>query len=133
MSDRENTQVVQGLYDSFNAGDITAVLAALSDDVEWVLPSIPKIPFSGAKHGKDGVAEFFGTMAEHQEPQSFEVQGIIAQGDQVVARGHYLWHVKTTGRAGKASSLTTSPRRGVRSRDFTSTSILLPPWLLSST
>ena len=82
MSDQENTQVVQGLYDSFNAGDITAVLAALSDDVEWVLPSISKIPFSGAKHGKDGVAEFFGTMAEHQEPQSFEVQGIIAQGDQ---------------------------------------------------
>ena len=77
MSDQENTQVVQGLYDSFNAGDITAVLAALSDDVEWVLPSISKIPFSGAKHGKDGVAEFFGTMAEHQEPQSFEVQGII--------------------------------------------------------
>jgi len=38
-------------------------------------------------------------MAEHQEPQSFEVQGIIAQGNQVVARGHYLWHVKTTGRA----------------------------------
>ena len=99
MSDQENTQVVQGLYDSFNAGDITAVLAALSDDVEWVLPSIPEIPFSGAKHGKDGVAEFFGTMAEHQEPQSFEVQGIIAQGNQVVARGHYLWHVKTTGRA----------------------------------
>ena len=58
------------------------MLAALSDDVEWVLPSIPEIPFSGAKHGKDGVAEFFGTMAEHQEPQSFEVQGIIAQGDQ---------------------------------------------------
>lgn len=99
MSDQENTQVVQGLYDSFNAGDITAVLAALSDDVEWVLPSIPKIPFSGAKHGKDRVAEFFGTMAEHQEPQSFEVRGIITQGDQVVARGHYLWHVKTTGRA----------------------------------
>ena len=99
MSDQENTQVVQGLYDSFNAGDITAVLAALSDDVEWVLPSIPKIPFSGAKHGKDGVAEFFGTMAEHQEPQSFEVQGIIEQADQVVARGHYLWHVKITGRA----------------------------------
>ena len=99
MSDQENTQVVQGLYDSFNAGDITAVLAALSDDVEWVLPSIPKIPFSGAKHRKDRVAEFFGTMAEHQEPQSFEVRGIITQGDQVVARGHYLWHVKTTGRA----------------------------------
>ena len=79
--------------------EISRLCSALSDDVEWVLPSISKIPFSGAKHGKDGVAEFFGTMAEHQEPQSFEVQGIIAQGNQVVARGHYLWHVKTTGRA----------------------------------
>ena len=99
MSDQENTQVVQGLYDSFNAGDIAAVLGALSDDVEWVLPSIPNLPFTGAKHGKDSVAEFFSTMAEHQELQSFEVQGMIAQGNQVVGYGHYLWHVKTTGRA----------------------------------
>ena len=99
MSDQENTQVVQGLYDSFNAGDIAAVLGALSDDVEWVLPSIPNIPFTGAKHGKDSVAEFFSTMAEHQETQSFEVQGMIAQGDRVVGYGHYRWHVKTTGRA----------------------------------
>jgi len=52
MSDQENTQVVQGLYDSFNAGDITAVLAALSDDVEWVLPSIPKSPFPAPSMGR---------------------------------------------------------------------------------
>ena len=61
MSDQANTQVVQGLYDSFNAGDIAAVLGALSDDIAWVLPSIPNVPFTGAKHGKDSVAEFFST------------------------------------------------------------------------
>ena len=99
MSHQENAQVVKGLYDSFKAGDIAAVLGALSDDVEWVIPSIPNIPFAGAKQGKDSVAEFFSTMAEHQEPQSFEVQGTVAQGDQVVAHGHYVWHVKTTGRS----------------------------------
>ena len=98
MSEQENMQVVQALYDNFNAGDIEAVLDALSEDVAWVLPSIPNIAFTGAKHGKDDVADFFSTMADQQEPQSFEVQGTIAQGDRVVAHGHYVWHVKTTGR-----------------------------------
>ena len=98
MSAQDNKQAVQSLYDSFNAGDIATVLAALSDNVEWVIPSIPMIPFTGPKHGRDAVAAFFTTMSEHQEPQSFEVQGIVAEGDQVVANGHYRWHVKTTDR-----------------------------------
>ena len=98
MSEQENTQVVQGLYDSFNAGDIAGILGALSDDVEWVIPNIPNIPFTGAKQGKDSVAKFFSTMAEHQEPQNFELQGMVAQADRVVGYGHYRWHVKTTGR-----------------------------------
>ena len=99
MSEQENVQVVQGLYGNFNVGDITAVLGVLSDDVAWVSPSISRIPFAGARHGKDSVSEYFRIIAEHQEPQSFEVQGIIAQGDQVVVYGHYVWHVKATDRS----------------------------------
>ena len=62
MSEQENMRVVQVLYDNFNAGNIAAVVEGLSENVAWVLPSIPNIAFSGAKHGKDGVADFFSTM-----------------------------------------------------------------------
>ena len=102
MSEQEKTEFVQSLYRNFGAGDTAAVLRALSDDVEWVSPGVSKIPFAGTRHGKASVAEFFTIMAEYQEAQSFEVQGMIAQGDQVVAYGHYVWHVKTTGRGWEA-------------------------------
>ncbi len=98
MSEQDNTRLVQEVYDNFNAGNLEALLGALADDIEWVLPDIPKVPFSGARRGRDSVAAFFSAVAEHQEPKSFDVQGIIAQGDRAVAFGHYAWHVKSTGR-----------------------------------
>ena len=98
MSDMETAAVVQRFYDRFMAGDITAVIGTLSDDVEWVLPKIPNVPFSGKRQGKDRVAEFFSMMADHQEVRSFDLHGMIVQGNQVVVHGHYWWHVKTTGR-----------------------------------
>ncbi len=98
MSEQENTQLVQKVYDSFNAGDIEGVLGTLADDIEWVLPDIPQVPFSGARRGRDSVAAFFSIMGDHQEPKSFDVHGIIAQGVRAVAFGHYVWHVKSTDR-----------------------------------
>ena len=59
MSDKETAAVVQGIYDSFMAGDIAAVIGSLSDNVEWVLPEIPKVPFSGKRQGKDSLTAFF--------------------------------------------------------------------------
>ena len=99
MSAQDNRQLIESLYDSFNAGDIAKVLAELSDNAKWVIPSISTIPFTGPKQGRNAVAEFFSTMSEHQEPQIFEVHGMVAEGDQVVAHGHYRWHVKTTDRS----------------------------------
>ena len=98
MSEQENTQIVQKIYDNFNAGNIEGLLGALADNIEWVIPDIPKVPFSGARRGRDSVAAFFSTVADHQEPKSFDVQAIIGQGDRVVGFGHYAWDVKSTGR-----------------------------------
>ena len=33
-----------------------------------------------------------------QEPRQFEPKEFVAQGDKVVALGHYAWHVRSTGR-----------------------------------
>ena len=98
MSEQENAQFMQGAYDKFNAGDIDGLLSMMADNVEWVLPDMSNVPFAGARRGHASVAAFFKSVLEHQEPTSFEVHGMIAQGNRVVAYGHYVWHVKTTGR-----------------------------------
>jgi ketosteroid isomerase-like protein len=90
--------MVQHLYDAFNAGDIDALLARLTDDIDWVVPRIRKVPFSGPRRGRASVAEFFASVSEHQEPLRFDVHAIVAQGDRAIALGHYRWRVKRTGR-----------------------------------
>ena len=98
MSEQENTALVQQAYGHFQSGDIPAVLDALSDDVEWTSPDFEEVPVSGTWRGREGVGEFFRTLSETQEVRQLELSDFVAQGDKVVALGHYAWHVKSTGR-----------------------------------
>ena len=45
------------------------------------------------------VADFFSKLAEMQDVERFEPQEFVAQGDVVVALGHYKWRVKSTSRS----------------------------------
>ena len=98
MSEQANTRLIEQAYDNFKRGDIQAVLGLFSEDIEWRLPDIPNVPFGGVRHGREQVAQFFASLADSQEVQQFDPQEYIAQGEKVVARGHYAWRVKSTGR-----------------------------------
>jgi uncharacterized protein len=98
MLDQENTQKVKDLYAAFGRGDIPAVLEALSDDVEWVIPGPADIPMTGTRRGKQAVRVWFGTLAENLEFQVFEPREFIAQGDMVVA---LIYREATTRRSGR--------------------------------
>jgi uncharacterized protein len=98
MSEQENTQIVRQTYANFKSGDIQALVSLLSDDVEWQLPEIEGVPFAGQRRGREEVAQFFATLADAQDVRQFEPRELIAQGEKVVALGHYTWHVKSTGR-----------------------------------
>jgi ketosteroid isomerase-like protein len=96
MSEAANVQLVQDAYAAFQRGDIPGLLNSLSDDIEWVEPAVP--PLGGVYRGKDGVAEFFRKVGETSEFASFEPQRFVAQGDHVIALGHYNATVRATGR-----------------------------------
>jgi ketosteroid isomerase-like protein len=98
MSEQENTQIVRQAYASFKSGDIEALLGLLSDDIKWQLPETEGVPFAGQRQGREQVAQFFATLADAQEVRQFEPGEFVAQGEKVVALGHYLWRVKSTGR-----------------------------------
>ena len=98
MSEQENVQLIQRTYENYKAGDLEGVLRAFAESVEWIQPQVEGISFSGTRRGRDQVAEFFATMSAAQESIQFEPQEYIAQGDRVVALGHYRWHAKATGR-----------------------------------
>ncbi len=98
MNAEENIKIVQKAYDAFKTGNVPGLLSLLSEDIEWTLPTIENVPFSGSRRGRNKVGEFFAAIAEHQESLQFEPRDFVAQDDKVVALGHYAWRIKSTGR-----------------------------------
>src|SRR5260370_42165088 len=98
MSEQENTAIVQQGYNNFKTGNIEALLDQLSADVTWQLPEIKGVPLAGRRTGRDGVADFFATVARDQEVIEFEPREFVAQGDKVVSLGHYKWRGQEKGR-----------------------------------
>ena len=56
------------------------------------------MPFAGIRRGREQMGQFFASLVDTQEVQHFDPREFIAQGDKVVALGHYAWRVKSTGR-----------------------------------
>lgn len=98
MSEQDNIGIVKQAYENFQAGNIPALLALLSDDVTWQLPEMEAVPFGGTFNGPAGVGRFFALVNTNQEALRFEPGEIIAQGDKVASLGFYRWRVKSTNR-----------------------------------
>ena len=98
MNEQENTATIQQAYNNFKTGNIEALLDQMSDNVTWQLPETAGVPVAGKRTGRDGVKEFFATLARDQDVIEFEPREFVAQGDKVVSLGDYKWRVKDTGR-----------------------------------
>jgi ketosteroid isomerase-like protein len=101
MSEVQNTKVVQDAYDAFGRGDIATLLGYMTEDIQWqgVIGTAPHVPFSGERKGKSQVAEFFEQVAAAEDFQQFEPREFVAQGEKVVAMGHYRAVTKPTGKS----------------------------------
>lgn len=98
MNTAENVQVVQRAYENFKKGNIQELIGLMAGDVHWQLPEVPNVAITGTRTGTAAVTEFFATVARDQEPLEFDPRQYIADGDKVVALGHYRWRVTGTGR-----------------------------------
>ena len=55
MSEQENVQIVQRIYDAFGSGDLAAILSLMTDDVDWKFFGSARIPWAGPRIGRSGV------------------------------------------------------------------------------
>ncbi len=91
-----NKEIVQGLYQSFAAGDVPAVVAAFADDIAWT--EADGFPLAGTYVGPQAVVEnVFMRLGEFSDNWSVEVDRFVADGDTVIADGRYTWNHKETG------------------------------------
>jgi ketosteroid isomerase-like protein len=97
MNEQANIELLKQAYDAYDKGDIQRLMSLLAQDIDWDLPEVEGIPFTGKRHGLNEVSDFFRVMAECQEPREFKPDRFIGQGDQVIVLGHGTFTVKATG------------------------------------
>jgi ketosteroid isomerase-like protein len=97
MQEAQNTKIVQDAYAAFSRGDIKALLDSFDDNIVWkgVYGASKHVPMSGERRGKAQTTEFFDQVAAHVKFSRFEPQEFLAQGERVVALGHYTATVST--------------------------------------
>ena len=97
MNEQANIELVRQGYEAFGRGDIQGLLGLCAQDIEWTLPEVEGIAFTGKRHGLGQLADFFRVMDECQETREFSTDQFLAKGDQVVVLGHGTFAVRTTG------------------------------------
>jgi len=101
MPEAQNTQVVKDAYAAFQRGDVNGILALLDDNVDWqaVKGTEGVMPTAGQRRGRRAVGEFCSQVNSSITFDAFEPREYVAQGDAVVAIGHYPGTSTETGRA----------------------------------
>ena len=85
----QDVATVKAAYESFNQGDIPAVLATYHDQIEWIEPGGGSAP-SGTFMGPESVAQdVFAAVPENFDEFSVDIDEVEDQGDTVVVKGRF--------------------------------------------
>ena len=97
---QENVDLIRGIYDGFAAGDVGAVLGAMSPDIVWNeaenFPYADGNPYLGPQAVAEGV---FARCIGEWDGFGVNVEEILDAGDTIVALGRYSGSCKATGKA----------------------------------
>lgn len=99
MTEQDNLQLVQQGYQSFEQGDLAAVLSNFAPDAELVYAS-PKesIAFAGTHQGLEQITRYFILNNELLEFEQLNLTDLFATGNKVVALGRARIKSKKTGK-----------------------------------
>ena len=96
-----NLDAVRGIYRAFAAGDIPAVLGALSPDVKWT--EAVGGPYGGVSVGPGAVLQnVFVKIGTEWDGFAAVPSEFVADGSTIVALGEYSGTYKATGKSFEA-------------------------------
>jgi ketosteroid isomerase-like protein len=98
MADGTPLDVVRAHYAAIRRHDRAALMATLSEDVDWQVVAPHGLPFGGVYRGRAEAQRFFSTIAGACEILEFTADRMIQDGDTVVVLGHERFRVRATGR-----------------------------------
>lgn len=95
---RENVAVVQRLYAAFAARDIPAMVALLTEDVEWGEPPNPYNPAGGTWRGHAGFLQWVEIGSKAEEILILEPRKMLVDDDSVAVVGFMKVRANATGK-----------------------------------
>jgi uncharacterized protein len=104
MSD--NVTKLQEMYAAFGRGEIDAILANVTDDVSWGIDTeVSEIPWYRVTKGREGVADFFASLAREVEFKSFVPSNFVGAGDEVFVNIDYAYQLRRNGKSAPSKAL----------------------------
>jgi len=99
MSEQQNVESIQKIYEAFGRGDIGYIISQLTEDVRWVSHFEAVVPWAGDYSGKSNVPRFFDAIGQSVDVTSFTPGEFVAQGGTVVSVGEFGCRVRATGKS----------------------------------
>ncbi len=98
---QNNIDIVRGIYEAMERGDLSAVVESFGEDCTIELMGPATIPFAGTYHGPDAMQRFIEAFTSSADILDFGPDELHADGNFVVALGHERARAKATGREWK--------------------------------
>ncbi|WP_182886820.1 nuclear transport factor 2 family protein [Microbispora sp. H10885] len=93
-------EVVDAFFARFAAGDLTGLLDLFADRVDFLVPGASNVPWTGARSGREQIAEFFAVLGTALTPaQEFTIDATIVEDGHAVVTGRSRFGVLSTGRS----------------------------------
>lgn len=90
---------VDAFFQAFGSGDSQALLDVFAEKVDFTVHGSADVPWTGHRSTRDEIAEFFGLFSQLlTAPESFDINGRIADGEDAVVFGTCVFGVLATGR-----------------------------------
>jgi hypothetical protein len=89
--------VRQGL-EAFLKGNVPYILERVAEDCEWSGSMGPDVPFAGQFTGPQGALKFIEAIGANLDVRTFEFDRYVAEGEHVVALGHWSGVVRKNGK-----------------------------------
>jgi hypothetical protein len=95
MSIEKNIQTVKDFFAAIGRGDREALLALVTEDIEWIIPG-ENWPLAGTHRGHAELAAVLQKASEEVEMTYPEPPEFVAQGDRVLVVGVATGKIKAT-------------------------------------
>jgi ketosteroid isomerase-like protein len=107
MSEQDNIRKMQEMYAAFGRGDVQTIAGECTDDVDWGTDTSVQneVPWYRIRRGRDGVLDFFSTLANEVDFERFEPNVFSAAGDQVFVKLDYTYRFKRNGQSASTSGI----------------------------